>query len=381
MKSKVRIVLRDPLNKKDHLDYIVQVEDHELARDWIQALKGIVQSDQILEKNFCFMGFPGAPRNVEYLCQQLNRHVKTINDFSLKGVWQSHGLDRYLIQDWFVDQTVRWPGSYPCAHPVWEYPGLSVKHETMNRLHNHFEILQGTVEHLSDYYRYADYETKFAIRQLNNLCHELENAIMCERQWAITPEWTRPSQITTWINTKRFELTPAHRKGFAVNGFDRVLGGVYMHWAQIGKTLLEVFRDEGAPDLDDTVCEAITHLKYYSGEFDVEWGNDVVYGQHAWHTQFIDDFHAWLHQQGLDPNDPALSLGYLSLGRVDLQESFGSADYMDIWRMLQSHLDIYKIEVDSVSKTYDYCWTDDDYESNQIQQMIPGYDHSSRKTQ
>ena len=47
-----------------------------------------------------------------------------------------------------------------------------------------------------------------------------------------------------------------------------------MHWCQIGKTLMEVYRDEGAPVLTDTVCEAITHLKYYSGEFDVEWGND-----------------------------------------------------------------------------------------------------------
>jgi len=70
-------------------------------------------------------------------------------------------------------------------------------------------------------------------------------------------------------------LTDEHRQGFLTNGYDRVFGGVYMHWTQIGKTLFEVFRDEHAPELTATVCEAITELKYFSGEFDVEWGKSV----------------------------------------------------------------------------------------------------------
>jgi hypothetical protein len=66
------------------------------------------------------------------------------------------------------------------------------------------------------------------------------------------------------------------KQGFVTNGYDRQFGHVYMHWAQIGKTLFEVWRDEGAPDLTDTVCKAINSLEYYSGEFDIEWGKDVT---------------------------------------------------------------------------------------------------------
>jgi len=69
----------------------------------------------------------------------------------------------------------------------------------MNRLHNYFEVLQGTVENLSPYYKYADYDTKYAIRQLNNICHEIENLCLSQRKQSTAPEWIRPSQITTFL--------------------------------------------------------------------------------------------------------------------------------------------------------------------------------------
>ena len=152
-----------------------------------------------------------------------------------------------------------------------------------------------------------------------------------------------------------------------------------MHWSQIGKTLMEVFRDEGAPDLDDTVCEAITHLRYYSGEFDVEWGNDVVInGRNPWHDKEQAVFKEWLIRNGLDPQDPKLSLGHLPVGQVNLAASFGTQNYQSIWDTLSQHLDIYCIEVDGVSTQYDYCWSDADYDQQLIKKMTPGYNHSER---
>ena len=261
-----------------------------------------------------------------------------------------------------------------------DYADNGINHDVLNKLHNHFEVLQGTVWELSDFYRRADYETKYAIRQLNNICHELENLILSRRKAATAPFWVRPSQITTFINSQRYDLHDSHRELFAVNGYDRVLGGVYMHWSQIGKTLYEVFRDEGAPELTDTVCAAVTELKYYSGEFDIEWGNDVVYGgPHPWHNIEQDQFRAWLENNGKDYKDTALSLGYLPIGQVDLRNSFGTSDYQAIWDLLGSHLDIVKIEVDGVSNTFEYCWRDSNYKQMQIDMMRPGYDFSSRR--
>jgi hypothetical protein len=154
-----------------------------------------------------------------------------------------------------------------------------------------------------------------------------------------------------------------------------------MHWSQIGKTYYEVFRDENAPDLIDTVCDAITQLEYYSGEFDVEWGQDTVYGNPntTWVTKDLDLFYNWLIKNNKDPDDPNLCNGYIPIGEIDLQKSFGSKNKFDIWEILSSHLDIYSIEVDGIKKTYEYCWTDASYKQMQIDIMKPGYDFSSRR--
>jgi hypothetical protein len=360
MTQSIKVILRNPLNYNNQVDYTVTAADNQLARDWIAALKLELQSGRLLEKNFCFMGFPRTARTLEYLCGELNQAVDTINSSSME----------YHISEVFTPDTVR----------GFDYADNGVNHEVMNRLHNHFERLQGTVWGLSDYYRQANHETKYAIRQLNNICHEMENLILSQRKEKTAPYWVRPSQITTFLQAERYDLKGEHRTGFAINGYDRVLGGVYMHWTQIGKTLFEVFRDEGAPELTETTCEAITELKYYSGEFDVEWGNDVTLlgDNNPWHTREQIEFRKWLIANNRDPADPQLSLGYLPIGQVELTKSFGTADYQQIWDILSDHLDIYQIEVDGVTATFDYCWSNATYKQQQIDMMRPGYDYSSR---
>jgi hypothetical protein len=168
-------------------------------------------------------------------------------------------------------------------------------------------------------------------------------------------------------------------KGLLIMDMIVVLVHVYMHWAQIGKTLFEVFRDENAPKLTDTVCEAITHLEYYSGEFDIEWGKDVTStSEFIWHDKEQQSFKAWLIENNLDPKNPKLSLGYLPIGKVDLERSFNTTDMITIHNILSRYLDIYSIEVDGIKNTFEYCWTDADYKQQQIDMMRPGYDFSSR---
>jgi hypothetical protein len=397
----VKVTLRNPTDHRDTVEYTIKVYDTALAKDWIIALKELLSKKNLLEKNFCFLGFPKTQRTLEYLCDELNRAVETINYFNYKGEWQRQGLKSYIIEEWFHPNTVRFPNSYPVlirtdsdirdeGHPDQQI-GLSPKQQTLNRLHNYFEQLQGTVWNLSPYYKLADYETKYAIRQLNILCHEIENLILSQRKSEVMPEWIRPSQITTFLHAERYDLTDEHRELFVKNGYDRHFGHVYMHWTQIGKTLFEVWRDEGAPRLNvgndptdisignGATCEAITALKHYSGEFDIEWGNSIILNdKYWWHVREQDEFIDWLKNNGLDPSNKQLSLGYLPIGEVELQKSFGTTDAFVIWDILSQHLDIYSIEVDGIKNTFEYCWTDPDYKQQQIDMMRPGYDHSSR---
>jgi hypothetical protein len=398
MQSKIKVILRNPLQHTDQLDYTIVAQDHKLADDWVVALKQLLNAGNSLEKNFCFLGFPHSQRNLEFLCDELNANVKTINEFNARGIWQANSLEPYIIEEYFAPDTVRFGTEYATGETAVGNSfdpslklGLRTKHVIMNQLHNHFERLQGTVWNISAYYHTADYSTKYAIRQLNNICHELENLLLSQRKLVTAPDWVRPSQITTFLQAPRYNLESEHKQLFARNGYDRVLGGVYMHWTQIGKTLYEVFRDEGAPILnvgadptDITVgsgatCEAITSLKFYSGEFDVEWGNSVVQGSdHHWHDHEMQQFYAWLTDNRIDVANPDLGLGYLPLGQVDLIGSFGTADSMSIWQTLGQYLDIYGIEVDGVAQTFDYCWSDPGYQQQQINRLKPGYDYHLR---
>ena len=355
MTQSVNIILRNPLNKNDTINYTILVNDTPMARNWYIALQDLLKQNLYLEKNFCFLGFPENPRDLTYICNELQRAANTINQFF---------AGKYIIKETFSPHILR--------------DGLTPNQELMNRLHNHFEHLQGTVGDLSDWYKSADYDTKFAIRQLNNLCHEAESLMLSQRKKAELPDWVRPSQITTFLNASRIEFPAEYKTTFDETRYDRKFGEVYLHWTQIGKTLYEVYRDENGVDIDEATCDAITHLRFYSGEFDIEWAQDVIFnGPHPWHTKEMTGFRAWLHRNRFDAQNTEYNYGYHPVGQVDLQGSFGTTNFREVWPILSKYLDIYKITAGDISATYDYTWSDPDYYQQQIDMMKPGYDYSS----
>jgi len=367
----IEIVLRNPEDLSDTLSYYIDVEDTDFNRRWLDLLKHNLKNKAHLEKNYCWLGWADSPRDADYLCRQINDAIFQINRFNASNYWAVAGLKSYHIDDHFSPELIIQSGEVGVNKP-----GLKLNHEPMNRLHRYFEDLQGETWNISPYYKLADYETKWAIRQLNDLCHELESWVLSNRKKIYQPEWQRPSQITTFLNAPRQNLQNDDYKLFLENRYDRDFGGVYLHWAQVGKTQFEVFRDEHGQDIDEATCSAINSLKFYSGEFDVEWGRDINENNHEWHRQEQEEFRIWLERNKFDYNDPKLSLGYIKMGQVNLEKSFDTTEFFDIIGNISKHLDIYQIKIDDVVGTYDYVWSDDNYKQMQIDFLRPGYDWS-----
>ena len=379
--KEIEVVLRNPEDKTDTLSYFIDVETTDFNLRWLELLKQNLKNNLHLEKNYCWLGFADSPRNVDYLCHRINDAIFQINCFNYQNEWAVAGLKSYEIVDHFTpDKVMYCPPEYPVVSRKVDPKniGATLKHEPMNRLHRYFEDLQGEVGKLSPYYRLANYQTKWAIRQLNDLCHELESWVLSYRKSIVDPEWQRPSQITTFLNAPRHDLRNADYELFSKNRYDRQLGGVYLHWAQIGKTHFEVFRDEGGADMDAATCSSINSLKFYSGEFDVEWGKDINENQHEWHGKMQKSFREWLVRNGMHHNDRKLSLGYIKIAQINLEKSFGTVDFSEILKKLSTHLDIYQIHADGVTGTYDYVWSDDNYKQMQIDFLRPGYDWSKK---
>jgi hypothetical protein len=369
------------LSGTKELTYTIRLYDHPFVQRWLEEFKGILQNKLILEKNYCFIGFADSKRNLQFLCDELNFAVWQINRFNSSNYWQVAGLNPYPIDRRFTPDDFMYSDNLPIGKAVngdeMATPGCRLKHETCNELHRYFEDLQGQAWNLSKYYYTADEATKYAIRQLNNLCHEIEGWVSAYRKSKFEPEWIRPSQITTFLHAPRKPLQPTDYDLFVKNRYDRELGGVYLHWSQVGKTLYEVWRDH-----DEAVGEGgINHQQLYSGEFDIEWGQTIT-DAHDFKKQEIDQFKSWLKENNYDWNNTQLALGYIKLGQVDLVNSFSTDQFLDIYKQMIDCLNISRIELigpTNITTEYKYTLSDPDWKELQIEELRKGYEsHSLR---
>ena len=328
---------------EDTLQVYVNVYDNSLSRKWLSALDNLLFNQYHLEKNYCFFGFADGPRNGSYLLEQINLSIQAINGSDIG----------YRINDHF-----------DMANSVDDRGG--VKHDHFNQLHRYFEDLQGGSGHISDYYWRADNATRWHIRQLNLLCHEFESWQLSWRKKHTAPEWQRPSQLMCWLSAPRFMLEEEDYELFGIETINRSLGGVYVGVNKaVGKHHWEVFQDEGRDSrIGELTTSSLKTQTEAAGDFDIEWANNP--GSYHWQKENLKAFRQWLIDNGFDPEDKALTIGHPQVGQVDLIRSFGTEDYREIWRQLNTHLNVYAIRTSTAGAVYEYAWSDTDYMEKQI---------------
>jgi hypothetical protein len=246
---------------------------------------------------------------------------------------------------------------------------LDINHARMNQLHRYFEDLQGTAGAMSAHYTRADDVTRWHIRQLNLLCHELESLVLSMRKAVQAPEWRRPSQLMCWLNAPRFELEAEDYDLFGIDTINRSMGGVYVGVNKaVGKHHWEVFCDEGRDSrIGELVTTGLRTQTEAAADFDIEWARDP--GAYPWQIQQLAEFREWLARNGFDPDDPGLTIGHPQVGQVDLQRSFGTQDYEKVWAQLSIHLDVYSVRTSTATAIYNYSWSDPDYDLQQIRAL------------
>jgi hypothetical protein len=325
----------------------IDVDDNSLSRKWLDALNSLLASNKHLEKNYCWLGWTEHDRTARYLCEQINSSIDHINRSGL-----GYHID---CEPYTVANVIAANGD--------------VEHERMNLLHRYFEDLQGWSGGISNYYNQADPATRWHIRQLNLLCHELESLVLSMRKVATAPEWRRPSQLMCWLNAPRFELEESDYELFGIETINRSMGGVYVGVNKaVGKHHWEVFNDEGRDSrISELVTTSLRSQTEAAGDFDIEWARDP--GAYHWQITRLREFKEWLENNGFDPNDKHLTIGHPKVAQVDLARSFGTTDYQAIWAVCAAHLDVYKIRTSNSEATYKYRWSDPDYMEQQVKEL------------
>ena len=338
--DRIKIVLRS-----DHGSYHnlwIDVFDNSLSRKWLSALNHLLTNNYHLEKNYCFFGFHNSARNAEYLCAQMNASIAAINAADMG----------YTIDDHFsIANTIN--------------DDLTIVHDKMNWLHRYFEDLQGVSGAMSPFYTEADPHTRWHIRQLNLLCHEYESLVLSIRKAHTQPEWCRPSTLMCWLHAPRFVLEEEDYELFGVDTINRSLGGVFVGVNKaVGKHHWEVFNDEGR-SVDELISTSLRSQTEAAGDFDIEWGVDP--SNREWQINKLNEFRQWLRDNNFDPEDKSLTIGHPQVGQIDLQASFSTDNYKDIWAKLDNHLDVYSIKTSESECVFDYHWADADFIDRQVE--------------
>jgi hypothetical protein len=330
----------------EDLTLYIDVLDNSLARKWLAALNQVLEQGLHLEKNYCWLGWAEGPRNGAYLIEQINQTVTAINAADMG----------YYINEHFALNTVM-DGA------------RNLRHEPFNRLHRYFEDLQGTAHKPSPYYARATADIRWHIRQLNLLCHEFESWALSWRKLHTAPEWRRPSQLMCWLNAPRYTLDAKDYELFGIETINRQLGGVYVGVNKaVGKHHWEVFSDEGGDSrLGELTTTTLASQTLACADFDIEWARDP--GAYEWQQRNLADFRIWLERNGFDPEDPGLTIGHPKVAQVDLQRSFGTEDYQQIWHLLNSRLNVSAVRTTTSSAEYPYRWQDADYAELQQKEL------------
>ena len=339
--DKIQITLRSRDGSMLPID--IDVFDNSLSRKWLTALNTLLSDQYLLEKNYCWFGFPEGERNATFLCEQINHTIAEINKSDLG----------YIIHDHFtVENTIA--------------NDLGIDHDKMNQLHRYFEDLQGTSDNISTYYKRATPEIKWHIRQLNLLCHEHESLILSMRKALQAPEWRRPSQLMCWLNAPRYTLDENDYELFGIETLSRKAGGVYVGVNKaVGKHHWEVFTDEGRDSrIDELTTTTLKSQTEAAGDFDIEWAKDPT--GFNWQEKQLQEFKEWLTVNGFDPNDKSLTIGHPQVGQVDLESSFRTQNLSRIWNVLNKYLDVYSIVTSDATAVYDYRWDDSNFIQRQI---------------
>lgn len=362
--DQIEIVLRD-FSTQDLRTIYIDVWDNSLSIKWLAALNDLLRKNYHLEKNFCFLGFSQGDRNGTLILDQVNQSIAAINAANL-----GYQIDDFFsMENCLTDTPIENYGDIHGCPTV----GRIIVHDKFNWLHRYFEDLQGVSGQISPYYSKADPTTRWHIRQLNLLCHEFESWALSWRKEIEAPEWVRPSQLMCWLNAPRFMLEPEDYELFGIDTIARDLGGIYVGVNKaVGKHHWEVFNDEGRDSrIGELVSSTLRSQTEAAGDFDIEWARNPA--EFDWQQQKLQDFREWLVANGFDPENKALTIGHPQVGQVDLERSFGTKNFTDIWTKLNTHLDVYQIKTSDAQATYDYHWSDDDFVNRQVSIISQGY--------
>ena len=276
------------------------------------------------------------------LKSEVTEYVKT---FSLVGNFNKNRTPEIIIQQLIdgikVIKNATWYPEYNLINEPFESLLEKFDRDLLNKLHHHFELLQGQIWNPASYLKKANGRERFAISKLNLCCHELEAYYDSVEQKNNNRGHHTYFYYSIYGTPKWIEITLEDKAKFSRLVFN---GMIYLHYAQTGKTWYEAYCDR-----DEIVhLDNITEHRLMSGEFSVHIGPEFEFNMDEGFKKFITD-------RGFDWNDPSLAIGYCPIGQIESVAGISINDYETCQKVLEEYDDFYGIKLDNgIERYYDY---------------------------
>lgn len=279
---KFRLTLANPQRAQDEVFFEWQVLDTPPALMWMKLFLNLSKTAKKIYPRFT--GFISPHKTMAHLRDELNLCIDTINGAGEKKIFE-RATDHF-------DQSFS------------------------NVIHHHFEVLGGSFENPSVFYKASNKQVRKAIAGLNQNIHDMEalSRALEVRKYNMLPS---AAIICEVIGIPRYEMPEGFYKYFTM---DVHFGDLFLHYSQIGKTWMEVFADKDT----EIFPEAIRPLSVISGEFDAAFYNyspsELTKGQ-------LVDF---LIQNGQDPKNPKLALGFLPVAKFNNTQALAESEIHEL---------------------------------------------------
>lgn len=250
-------------NGLDDKDLVFNVYDTDIARRWANE----VSNNYPLYETDRFQGWPDDERNLQYYLSALQEQIDIVNAYQANTINSS----------------------------------ISGDQDTLNYLHRFFEDLRGEVTTGTDFYNRSPDTIKNAIDKFNVLIHETEHLIR---------NGDTPTIVGTFKDRPRVALTEDDFKNFT---FKWKYGEVYINYCEVGKPLLDVFKDQDA----HIGIKNIRPQEFYSADFMIKFGINVT--EEHYQTRLA-KFHSWYSLQPFKFKN--LSLGMIPVAIIEKGEPY-----------------------------------------------------------
>jgi hypothetical protein len=254
------VTLTDNTNDKDLVFNVYQTD---IARRWAEE----VSKDYPLYETERFQGWSNSSKDLYYYISALTEQIEIVNNYKTGTI----KFDKKFNQ------------------------------EALNYLHKFFEDLRGHVEEGTVFYNTAPNVVKQSIDKFNVLIHETEHLLR---------DSTTPTIIGTFNNRPRIPLIEEDYDHFTIKW---KYGEVYINYCEVGKPLLDVFKDR------DTYVgtDNIRPQEYYSADFMIKFGMELP---NEYHSQRLQDFNSWYNLKNF--NFKHKSLGMIPVAILEKGEPY-----------------------------------------------------------